>query len=85
MHVFALSETGHGTGQKSTHDLHLYHLSDMIAHMPKVGRPSNYSVELADEICIRLACGESLRSVLDHRMKARKIKMLNELKAQKIL
>ena len=71
MHVFALSETGHGTGQKSTHDLHLYHLSDMIVHMAKVGRPSKYSPEIADEICIRLACGESMRSVcLDKDMPA---------------
>jgi hypothetical protein len=29
----------------------------------KTGRPSVYSLELADKICERLACGESMRSV----------------------
>lgn len=28
-----------------------------------MGRPSKYSQELADTICLRLACGESMRSV----------------------
>ena len=43
----------------------------MIASMAKVGRPSKYSQELADIICIRLACGESMRSVcLDKDMPA---------------
>jgi len=27
------------------------------------GRPSSYGTELADEICERLACGESLRTI----------------------
>jgi hypothetical protein len=31
--------------------------------MAKVGRPSTYSDEIADEICERLAEGESLRSI----------------------
>lgn len=31
--------------------------------MPKPGRPSNYSVEMADAICERIADGESLRSI----------------------
>ena len=35
----------------------------MITSMAKVGRPSKYSQELADIICTRLACGESMRSV----------------------
>ncbi len=29
----------------------------------KLGRPSGYSVELADLICERLVCGESLRAI----------------------
>lgn len=28
-----------------------------------LGRPSSYCTELADEICERLACGESLRTI----------------------
>ena len=31
--------------------------------MPRTGRPSKYSEELADAICTRLAQGESMRSV----------------------
>lgn len=31
--------------------------------MAKVGRPSKYSDELADLICTRIACGESLRTI----------------------
>ena len=43
----------------------------MITSMAKVGRPSKYSQELADIICTRLACGESMRSVcLDKDMPA---------------
>ena len=39
--------------------------------MPRTGRPSKYSQELADIICTRLACGESMRSVcLDKDMPA---------------
>lgn len=30
---------------------------------PKRGRPSDYTVEIAETICGRLACGESLRSI----------------------
>lgn len=30
---------------------------------PKVGRPSDYSLELVNSICIRIAEGESLRSI----------------------
>lgn len=31
--------------------------------MAKVGRPSKYSQELADRICEKLACGQSMRTV----------------------
>ena len=31
---------------------------------PKMGRPSSYSQELADEICSRLAHGETLRTII---------------------
>lgn len=31
--------------------------------MPATGRPTDYSLELTDLICERLACGESMRSI----------------------
>lgn len=43
----------------------------MMLTMPRTGRPSSYTDEIADEICSRLACGESMRSVcLDKDMPA---------------
>jgi hypothetical protein len=52
----------------------------MNPNAPKMGRPSLYSPQLIDEICERIALGETLRSIcLDNHMPAR-IQILRWLK-----
>ena len=38
-------------------------LPNLEANETKIGRPTKYTLDLADVICSRLACGESMRSV----------------------
>ncbi len=38
-------------------------MDDSVSEMKKTGRPSDYTDAMADHICERLACGESLREM----------------------